>query len=295
MSGKALFGVLILVVALMLVSSTIYYVDERERALLFKFGEVVRTDDEAGIQFKFPPPIHGVKFFDARIQTMDAPAESYLTSEKKNLIVDSFVKWRIRDTKQFYVTVSGLMSSARARLSQRVNDALRQEFGRRSVQEVISGDRAEIMDAVRKATDEEAREIGVEVVDVRLKRVDLDDAISEVVYSRMEAERARVAKELRAQGAEAAERIRADADRQREITLANAFKEAEILRGQGDASATAIYAAAFGQNKEFYNFYRSLNAYKNTFGEAEDLIVLDPSSNFFKYFKNSRPDNKVAQ
>lgn len=291
MSGKAFAGVLVLVVALMLGASTIYFVDEREKALLFKFGEVIKADSEPGPHFKFPPPFNSVKFYDARIQTMDAPAESYLTSEKKNLVVDSFVKWRIRNTEQFYVTVSGLASNARARLAQRVNDALREEFGKRNVQDVISGDRAEIMDLVRKATDEEAREIGVEVVDVRLKRVDLDVSISERVYSRMEAERTRVAKELRAQGFEAAERIRADADRQREIILANAFKTAETLRGEGDASTTAIYAKAFGKDKEFYNFYRSLNAYKETFGKAEDLIVLDPSSSFFKYFKESRLNN----
>ena len=288
MNSKALIGVVALVAVLMLASSTIYFVDEREKALVFKFGEVVRADSEPGPHFKLPPPFNSVKFFDARIQTMDAPPESYLTSEKKNLVVDSFVKWRIRDTKQFYVTVSGLVSNARARLAQRVNDALRQEFGKRNVQEVISGDRAEIMDLVRKATDEEAREIGVEVVDVRLKRVDLDVAISEGVYSRMEAERTRVAKELRAQGFEASESIRADADRQNEIIMANAFKTAETLRGEGDATTTAIYASAFGKDKEFYNFYRSLNAYKETFGGQEDLIVRDPSSDFFKYFKESR-------
>lgn len=295
MSGKAIIGVLALVAVAMLAMSTIYFVDERERALLFKFGEVIRADDEAGPYLKLPPPFNSVKFFDARIQTMDAPPESYLTSEKKNLVVDSFVKWRIRDTEQFYVTVSGLVSSARARLAQRVNDALRQEFGKRTVQEVISGDRAEIMDLVRKATNEEAREIGVEVVDVRLKRVDLDEAISERVYSRMEAERTRVAKELRAQGAETAERIRADADRQREIILANAFKTAETLRGEGDATTTAIYADAFGQDEEFFNFYRRMNAYKETFGEAEDLIVLDPSSDFFRYFKENRPKNSTVK
>ncbi|MDH3638486.1 MAG: protease modulator HflC, partial [Gammaproteobacteria bacterium] len=214
--------------------------------------------------------------------------ENYLTLEKKNLVVDSFVKWRVRSVAQYYVTVGGLKSSASRRLAQRVNDALREKFGRRTVQEVISGDRALIMDEVKKATDEQSREIGVEVVDVRLKRVDLDPEVSERVYKRMEAERSRTAKELRARGAEEAEKIRADAERQREITLAEAFRDAEELRGQGDATATATYAGAFGQDEEFYALYRSLNAYKETFGSENDLLVIEPDSEFFQYFKKAR-------
>ena len=266
---------------------TVYFVDEREKAIIFQFGRIVESRDQPGLHIK-KPFINSVQFYDARIQTMDADPELYLTGEKKNLVVDSFVKWRIRDVAKYYVTVSGLASNARARLAQRVNDSLRQEFGKRAVQEVISGDRAEIMELVRRSVDSEASEFGVEVVDVRLKRVDLDPEVSERVYSRMEAERARVAKELRAQGAEAAEKIRADADRQREITVANAYREAEHIRGEGDATATLTYASAFGKDAEFYNLYRSLNAYRDTFRSKQDLLILEPNSEFFKYFKGNQ-------
>ena len=282
-----LVGVLVIVLGVLAVE-TIYYVDEREKAIVFQFGRIVRSHDAPGVHFK-KPFINSVQFFDARIQTMDADPELYLTGEKKNLVVDSFAKWRIRDVAKYYVTVSGLQSNVRARLAQRVNDSLRQEFGKRTVQDVISGDRAEIMELVRRAVDDEAGEFGVEVVDVRLKRVDLDPEVSERVYSRMEAERARVAKELRAKGAEAAERIRADADRQREITLANAYRDAQEIRGEGDATATLTYASAFGRNAEFYTLYRSLNAYQNTFSTQNDLLILEPNSEFFKYFKGSIP------
>jgi membrane protease subunit HflC len=286
MSTKSVLGLLVLVITATLLYGSIYTVDEREKALVFRFGEIVRSDDMPGIHLKVPF-INNVRYFDARIQTMDAEPELYMTTEKKNLVVDSFVKWRVRNVPKYYVTVGGLPTNTQARLAQRVNDSLRREFGRRNVQEVISGDRAEIMSVVRKAIDDEAKEIGIEVVDVRLKRVDLDPAVSERVYSRMEAERARVAKELRARGAEAAERIRADADRQREITVANAVKDAEILRGEGDAEATAIFADAFSKDPEFYRFYRSINAYQETFREKSDLLVVEPNSEFFRYFKKS--------
>ena len=286
MSTKSVLGLLVLVITATLLYGSIYTVDEREKALVFRFGEIVRSDDMPGIHLKVPF-INNVRYFDARIQTMDAEPELYMTTEKKNLVVDSFVKWRVRNVPKYYVTVGGLPTNTQARLAQRVNDSLRREFGRRNVQEVISGDRAEIMSVVRKAIDDEAKEIGIEVVDVRLKRVDLDPAVSERVYSRMEAERARVAKELRARGAEAAERIRADADRQREIIVANAVKDAEILRGEGDAEATAIFADAFSKDSEFYRFYRSINAYQETFREKSDLLVVEPNSEFFRYFKKS--------
>jgi membrane protease subunit HflC len=289
MSGKGLIGIIVLVAVAAVLASAIYTVDERERALVFKCGEIVRSNDEPGLHFK-TPFINTVKKYDARIQTMDAGAERYLTVEKKNLVVDSFVKWRIRDVAKYYVTVSGLVSSAQARLSQRVNDALREEFGKRTVQEVISGDRATIMDVVQKKTNEQAQEIGVEVVDVRLKRVDLDPEVSETVYQRMVAERSRVAKELRAKGAEQAEIIRANAEKRREIMVAEAFRDSEILRGEGDATATKVYADAFGEDAEFFGLYRSLNAYKQTFSSEDDLIVLEPSSEFFKYFNNARPN-----
>lgn len=274
------------VIAGVLLFETIYFVDEREKAIVFQFGRIIESSDQPGLHFK-KPFINSVQYYDARIQTMDADPELYLTGEKKNLVVDSFAKWRIRDVAKYYVTVGGLQSNARARLAQRVNDSLRQEFGKRAVQEVISGDRAEIMELVRRAVDVEANEFGVEVVDVRLKRVDLDPEVSERVYSRMEAERARVAKELRAKGAEAAERIRADADRQREVTVANAYKEAQEIRGEGDATATLTYADAFGRDPEFYRLYRSLNAYQTAFGEKDDVLILEPNSEFFNYFKGS--------
>ena len=286
MIPKGVWGFLFRSTTATLLYGSIYTVDEREKALVFRFGEIVRSDDMPGIHLKVPF-INNVRYFDARIQTMDAEPELYMTTEKKNLVVDSFVKWRVRNVPKYYVTVGGLPTNTQARLAQRVNDSLRREFGRRNVQEVISGDRAEIMSVVRKAIDDEAKEIGIEVVDVRLKRVDLDPAVSERVYSRMEAERARVAKELRARGAEAAERIRADADRQREITVANAVKDAEILRGEGDAEATAIFADAFSKDSEFYRFYRSINAYQETFREKSDLLVVEPNSEFFRYFKKS--------
>ncbi len=288
MNTKLLAGLIFLFLVAAGASSAIYTVDQREKAIVFRFGEIIRSDDSPGIHFKIPF-IENVRKFDARIQTMDAAPERYLTVEKKNLVVDSFVKWRIRDVAKYYVTVSGLISSARARLAQRVNDSLREEFGKRSVQEVISGDRAKIMAVVQRATDQQAREIGVEVVDVRLKRVDWDPEISERVYKRMDAERSRVAKELRAQGAEEAEKIRADAERKREITLANAFRDAEQIRGEGDASATAIYAESFGRDQEFYTLYRSLNAYKETFQRESDLLVIEPTSEFFRYFKKTKP------
>lgn len=265
--------------------SSAYFVDEREKAIVFKFGEIVESDVKPGLHWKIPF-VNNVQYFDARVQTMDADPELYLTREKKNLVVDSFVKWKVGDVHQYYTRLKGRKANARSRLSQRVNDSLRQEFGKRTVQEVISGDRKKIMEVVREVMNEEAATLGIEIMDVRLKRVDLDPAISDRVYQRMAAERQRVAKELRAQGEEAAEKIRADADRQQEILLANADRDAQIIRGEGDAIATAAYATTFGKDTEFYNLYRSLNAYRDSFASKQDLIIVDPSSAFFKYFKN---------
>jgi membrane protease subunit HflC len=257
-----------------------------------RFGKIQDSDIKPGIHFRWPA-VDEIQIFDKRIQTMDANPESYLTIEKKNLIVDSFVKWRIGDGEEavnnYFVTVRGTKQEAERRLAQRVNDSLREEVGRRTVQEVISGDRAKIMNVVREKINEQAKGIGVDVVDVRLKRVDWDPEISERVYKRMEAERERVAKELRAKGSEEAEKIRADADRQRQIILAEAYRDSEQLRGEGDATATKIYADAFGQDAEFYNLYRSLTAYKNTFNSPDDLLVVEPKSEFFRYFNNARP------
>ena len=288
MSGKSMMWIILAVIVVAVGSSTVYYVDEREKAIVFQFGEIVRSNDEPGIHFK-APLINNVKFFDARVQTMDSDPELYLTREKKNLVVDSFVKWRITNAANYYTRLGGLASNARNRLAQRVNDALRSEFGNRSVQQVISGDRVEIMDVVRQLTNEETASLGIEVLDVRLKRVDLDPDISERVYQRMEAERSRVAKDLRARGAEAAERIRADADRDRAIILAEARQAAQEVKGQGDAKATAIYADAFTRDREFYRMYRSLNAYRNTFATPDNLLVIEPDSEFFRYFNQASP------
>lgn len=287
--------VLIMLVGLALVSgSVLFTVNEREKVLVFQFGEIVTSNVEPGLHWKYPL-INNVRKFDARIQTMDTDPEEYLTEQKKNLVVDSFVKWRVEDVAKYYVTVSGDKAAAERRLAQRVNNSLREQFGQRSVQEVVSGDRSQIMDIVQQTTDEQAREIGVEVVDVRLKRVDLVDEVSEQVYRRMEAERSRVAKELRAMGAEEAEKIRANADRQRRVIIANARREAQILRGQGDAKATRIYADAFGRNEDFYGLYRSLNAYEDAFNSEDDLLVLEPDSQFFKYFNDATPASGVER
>ena len=288
MSGKSMMWTILAVIVVAIGSSTVYYVDEREKAIVFQFGEIVRSNDEPGIHFK-APLINNVKFFDSRVQTMDSDPELYLTREKKNLVVDSFVKWRITNAADYYTRLGGLVSNARNRLAQRVNDALRSEFGNRSVQQVISGDRVEIMDVVRQLTNEETASLGIEVLDVRLKRVDLDPDISERVYQRMEAERSRVAKDLRARGAEAAERIRADADRDRAIILAEARQAAQEVKGQGDAQATSIYADAFTRDREFYRMYRSLNAYRNTFATPDNLLVIEPDSEFFRYFNEASP------
>jgi len=293
MSGKNMMWIILVGIAVAVGSSTVYSVDEREKAIVFQFGEIVRSNDQPGLHFK-APLINNVRFFDARVQTMDSDPELYLTRAKKNLVVDSFVKWRITDATNYYTRLGGLASNARNRLAQRVNDALRSEFGNRSVQQVISGDRVEIMDVVRELTNEETASLGVEVLDVRLKRVDLDPDISERVYQRMEAERSRVAKDLRARGAEAAERIRADADRERAIILAEARQQAQEVKGQGDAQATAIYADAFNRDREFYRMYRSLNAYRNTFASPDNLLVIEPDSEFFRYFNQASPPSIEA-
>ncbi len=288
MSAKGSMGVIALLIVIFVGFGAVYRVDMRQKAIVFQFGEIVRSDDVPGLHFKVPF-INNVQKFDARIQTMDAAPESYLTKEKKNLVVDSFVKWRISNAADFYTTLGGLKANAENRLAQRVNDALRQEFGKRSVPQVISGDRVEIMDVVRETTDQETKSLGIEVVDVRLKRVDLDTTISIGVYQRMEAERSRVAKDLRARGAEAGEKIRADADRQRAIILAEARREAQQTKGEGDAKATAIYADAFTRDSEFYRMYRSLNAYRATFNSPDNLLVIEPKSEFFRYFNQARP------
>jgi len=276
---------IILFVIALTATGVFYTVDERERAIVFKFGEIIRSDDTPGLRMKLPF-INNVRYFDARVQTMDAEPELYLTIEKKGLVVDSFVKWRIIDTTKYFVSVGGQTNTASKRLRQLVNDGLKTEFGKRSVNDVISGDRGVIMNVVQENTNREAEKYGLEVIDVRLKRVDLVPEISQSVYDRMEAERGRVAKELRARGAEAAERLRADADRQSQIIVAEAEREAQVKRGEGDAEATRIYAEAYSADSEFFSFYRSLEAYKNTFKNKDAMMVIEPDSEFFKYLKN---------
>jgi len=281
--GNVLIGV---VAVLVLLSMSMFVVDQRQHAIVFQLGEVVGVKTEPGLYFKVPL-MQNVRYFDARILTLDTvEPERFITAEKKNVLVDSFVKWRIVDVKQYYVSVGGDEVRARTRLLQTVNSSMREEFGKRTIHEVVSGEREKIMTVLREKTDSDARKIGVQVLDVRLKRVDFPLEISESVYRRMDAERKRVANELRASGAAEGEKIKADADRQREVTLAEAYRTAQKTKGEGDAKASALYAAAFGHNAEFYSFYRSLEAYKQSFKNKTDVMVLDPSSAFFKYLKN---------
>ena len=283
------FGVLIVgaLVALIVLSQSVFTVDQRQNALVFQLGEIVSVKTAPGLYFKLPV-VQNVRYFDTRIQTLDArDPERFITSEKKNVLVDFFVKWKIIDVKQYYVSVAGDEARAQIRLSQTVNDGLRAEFGKRTVHDVVSGQRDEIMDILRQRADQDARKIGVQVMDVRLKRVDLPEEVRESVYKRMEAERKRVANELRSTGFAEAEKIRADADRQKEVILAEAYRDAQRIKGDGDAKSSATYAAAFGQNPEFYAFYRSLEAYRGTLKSKGDVLILDPNSEFFKYFKNS--------
>lgn len=278
---------IVLVLAVIGVLSSVFTVKEWERAILFQFGEVVRTDYEPGLHFKIPV-INNVRKFDGRIMTLDAEPERYLTAEKKNLIVDAFVKWRIDDIKQYYTAMGGDADRANLRLSQIIKDGLRAEFGKRTIQEVVSGERKEVMEVLALNTETQARNFGIRVIDVRIKRIDLPEDISTSVYRRMEAERARVAKDLRSRGAEAAERIRADADRQRTVIVAEAYREAEQLRGEGDAKAADLYAAAFKRDPEFFAFYRSINAYRDSFKDKGDVLLISPDSDFFKYFKDAK-------
>ena len=271
---------------LVVLSSSLFTVDQRQFALVFQLGEVKREITEPGLYFKVPM-VQNLRYFDRRILTLEsADPERFITSEKKNVLVDSYIKWRIVDPKLYYISVGGDEARARTRLSQTVNAGLREEFGKRLVHDVISGERDKIMDQMREKADADARKIGVQIVDVRLKRVELPDEVSDAVYRRMEAERKRVANELRSQGAAEAEKIRADADRQREILIAEAYRDAQKIKGEGDAKAAAIYGDAFSKNAEFYAFYRSLEAYRSSFANKGDVLVVEPSSDFFKYMKN---------
>ena len=281
-------GVLVIaaVIILILASLSLFVVDQRQNAIVFRLGEVVNVKRDPGLYMKVPL-LDNVRYFDTRILTIDtAEPERFLTSEKKNVLVDLFVKWRIKDVRIYYVSVGGDEARARTRLLQTINDSLRAEFGNRTVHEVVSGERDKIMELMRQRANEDASKIGVEVLDVRMKRVDLPQEVSESVYRRMEAERKRVANELRSTGSAESEKIRADADRQREVILAQAYRDAQKIKGDGDAKATAIYAGATQTNPEFYAFYRSVEAYRQSFKNKNDVLVLEPNSEFFKYFRS---------
>jgi membrane protease subunit HflC len=279
----------VIALAVILIGGAIYsaafVVHQWESALKLQLGRIVDADYEPGLHWRIPF-IQEVKKFDRRIQTLDARPDRFLTIEKKDVIVDSFAKWRIANVAQYFRSTGGNPDKTGRLLSERINTSLRDEFGKRTVQEVVSGERAEIMQLLTKASDEQANELGVEIIDVRVKQIDLPPEVSESVYARMRAERERVARDLRAQGAEAAERIQADADRQQTVILADGFREAETLRGEGDGRAADIYAQAYNQNREFYSFYRSLNAYRDVFNTEGNMMVIGPDSEFFRYFKN---------
>lgn len=274
--------------AIIILATSTFTVDQREHAIVFRLGEIVSIKKEPGLYFK-TPLIENVRFFDNRILTLNVQeADRFITSEKKNVLVDSFIKWKIIDPAKYYVSVKGDEVQAERRISQTVNDGLRAEFGKRTIQNVISGERSEIMEILTERADRDLRSLGIQILDVRLRRVDLPKEVSESVYQRMDAERKSVANELRSQGFAASEKIRADAEKQRDIIIAEAYKEAQKLKGDGDAKAAEIYANAYGKNPEFYAFYRSVEAYKNSFKDKSDIMVLDPSSDFLKYLRSSK-------
>ena len=273
----------VLVAAAILAYFSVYTVSEREVALKFRLGEIIASDIEPGLHFK-TPFVNNVRKFDARVQNLDEDPERYLTAEQKNLIVDSFVKWRVVDAERFYTTVRGEPARANQRLREIIRDALRAEFGKRSVQDIISGERVEIMDILRKTTAEAADSLGLEVLDVRLKRIDFPEEVTQSIFERMATEREQVAREIRAEGEEAAERIRAEAERRRTILLAEAYRDGQDLRGEGDARAAEVYAGAYGQEPDFFAFQRSLRSYREAFQDKQDLFILSPESEFMRYF-----------
>jgi len=286
MSGRNLTLLLVLALGLFLLSNAVYVIKETERGVLLRFGEVVNTDIRPGLHFKVPF-VNNVRKFDGRVLTVDSDAERFFTQEKKALIVDSYAKFKVSDTTKFYTATNGEEARAMGLLSQRINDGLRNQVAIRTVQEVVSGERDQLMEDLKQALKSVAlTELGVELVDVRVKQIDLPQDVSESVYQRMNAEREKEARELRSQGQELAEGIRAAADREVTVLKANAYRDAEQIRGQGDAEATRIYAEAFNQDPEFYSFTRSLRAYQDAFQGAGDVLLLQPDSEFFRYLKD---------
>ncbi|CAM8632640.1 HflC Membrane protease subunits, stomatin/prohibitin homologs [Burkholderiales bacterium] len=281
----ALSGALVVV---LFVSSCVFIVDQRQFGLVFALGEVKRVISEPGLYFKLPPPFQNVVFIEKRILTIDSPdADRFITSEKKNVVVDTYVKWRVEDPKAFYTSVAGRLASAEDRISRALRDGLNNEIATRTVNDVISGEREKVMQGILARVSEDAKQIGVAIVDVRLRRVDFADEIRDSVFRRMESERKAIASERRSQGAAEAEKIRANADRQRVGILAQAYRKAQAIKGDGDGKAAATYSAAFGQNPEFAAFYRSLQAYRESFNKPSDVIITDPQSDFLRYFRGS--------
>ena len=274
-----------IITLLIIASLSTFTVDQREHAVVFRLGEIVSVKGEPGLYVKVPL-VDNVRFFDKRILTYDSSQpDRFITSEKKNVLVDSYIKWRITDPAKYYVSVNGDEQQAERRLTQTVNDGLRAEFGKRTIQEVVSGERSEIMDIIKERADRDSRQIGIEILDVSLRRVDLPKEVSESVYQRMDAERKSVANELRSQGFADSEKIRAEAEKQRDIIITEAYREAQTIKGKGDAKAARIYADSFSKNAEFYDFYRSLEAYRKSFDGKDDIMVLDANSDFFKYLR----------
>ncbi len=284
MPPNALLGVVIGVVVVLAMS--LFTVDETQTAIRFQLGEIVQANYKPGLHWKWPL-INNVRKFDRRLQTLDTEPERFLTAEKKNVIVDSFAMWRIEDVRLFYTTVGGDAAQANVRLDQIVKDSLRSEFSKRTIQEVVSGDREQIMETLSRLLKEQATHLGIAAVDVRIKRIDLPADVSNSVFSRMKAERLRVAKDFRSRGGEAAERIRADADRQSTVLLAEAYRDAERQRGEGDTQAADIYAQTYTKDQGFYSFYRSLAAYRQGFSGKDDVLILQPNSQFFRYFNKA--------
>ena len=288
MSKLKIFISAFLVILVILLTQSLYVVKETQRAVLLRFGEIIQFDVSPGLHFKFPV-LNTVRKFDSRILTLDAAPQRYLTSEKKALMVDSFVKWRVKDVAKYFTTSGGDEERLKRLLIQRVDTGLRNEFGVRTVKEVVSGERDELMNKLATQLDLIAqRELGIEVIDLRVKKIDLPTEVSESVYNRMRTERERLARELRAQGNEVAAEIRAKADKEKTVILADAYREAEETKGDGDATATATYASAYSKNAEFYDFTRSLKAYQATFENKSDILLIDPESDFFKYLDNSK-------
>jgi membrane protease subunit HflC len=289
MGNKSLIALIAAVVVAVVAWNSFYIVSQTERAVMLRFGRVVQADVQPGLHVKVPY-VNQVRKFDARLLTLDAPTQRFLTVEKKAVMVDAFAKWRVKDAERYYTATSGIKQIADDRLSRRLESGLRDQFGKRTLHEAVSGQRDELMASITESLNKMANdELGIEVIDVRVKAIDLPKEVNRSVFERMSTEREREAREHRAKGNELAEGIRADADRQRRVLLAEAYRESEEARGDGDAQAAAIYAKAYGQDQEFYSFFRSLQAYRQSFSNKGDVLVLDPNSDFFKYMEKFKP------